>query len=628
MPRPSYSIFKARLLWSFSLLIALLAALMLWKISSGIQADRDAAFAQTKSFALAMRAHVESDARVIDLSLLRASEALAKFDHRALKDSKRAGQALALSASMSDANFWIHFVDSRGMGVAASNGLPITGVSYADRSYFAAHAHGGATGLYVGSPELGRVSKRPLFFMSRSVVSNDGVFLGVVVASVDAAAIAAVFSNAMFQPTLSITLLHAGGKVVARAPLFERAFGSDLTTSEFYRRWKSTPGGSFEARSLVDGQRRVYSYQAINGGDLAVAVGIAMDSWKRTIARDLAVALGALTVIALAMVFSGRYALRSFLRLERSHADQQRLNEALRAARDDNARGEKRARMIADSIPALVAYIAADERYVFHNTYYKTVFGVSADRMTGREVWEVLGAQGYAAVADHMSQALSGKRVSFEQQLSSGSRQRWFKFEYTPDFDESGATVGFYTLGIDITEMKEAHQRLRATARIDELTGLPNRTQLYERLEEALARSKRGDTKTACLFLDIDHFKSINDSLGHAGGDDALREFGRRLRSTVREVDLVARLAGDEFVIVLEGADQPEAARRVATKIIEAMEPPFFIAGVWRSVSTSAGVAVSDGARDDPDAILKRPDEALYRAKRAGRGSFATDFVI
>lgn len=626
MPRPSYSIFRARLLWSFALLIALLAALMFWKISSGIEADRDAAFAQTKSFALAMRAHVESDSRVIDLSLLRAAESLASLDRQALGDPKTAGQVLALSASMSDAHFWIHFVDAHGIGVAASNGLSIAGVSYSDRAYFIAHAQNHANGLYVGSPELGRVSKRPLFFMSRSVVSKDGAFLGVVVASVDAAAIAAVFSNAMFQPSLSITLLHAGGRVVARAPLFERSFGTDLSTSEFYRRWRLAPSASFEGRSQVDGQRRVYSYQTVNGGDLAVAVGIAMDSWKRTIARDVAVALGALAGIALAMVFSGRFALRSFQRLERSQADQQRLNEALRAARDENARGEKRARMIADSIPALVAYIAADKRYVFHNSYYKTVFGSRADRLVGREMWTVIGSEAYESIAHQVSQVLAGKRVSFEQPLGSGPSERWFKFEYTPDFDESGATVGFYTLGIDITEMKEAQQRLRAKARIDELTGLPNRTQLYERLEEALARPQRDDKKIACLFLDIDHFKSINDSLGHAGGDEALREFGRRLQSTVREIDLVARLAGDEFVIVLEGADQPEASA-LAARIIEAMRTPFLIAGGWRSVSTSVGVAMSQGLDDDPDAIMKRADEALYRVKRAGRGAFATDFV-
>lgn len=622
MPKPSLPILKIRLIVSFSLLIALLAALMFWKISSGIQAHREAAFAQTKSFARAMGSHVDSEARVIDLSLLRAAEALGALGLQPLSDQAR--QVLAVSASASDASFWIHFVDSRGKGIAASNGLPVASVSYADRPYFTAHSQGGKTGLYVGAPEIGRVSGRRLFFMSRRVASADGAFMGVVVASVDAAAIASVFSNAVFQPTFSIMLLHGGGRVVARAPLFESSFASDLTASDFYRHWKSAPSGSYEGRSLVDGQRRVFSYQAVGNGDLAVAVGIAVDSWKRDIPRDLAVALGALAVIALALVFSGRFALRSFARLERSQVDQQRLNEQLRMARDENARGEKRARMIADSLPALVAYIDRDKRYVFHNSHYETVLGPSAREIVGRTISEALGAAAYESIASQARLALSGERVRFERALAIGSSERWFKFEYTPDFDESGATVGFYTMGIDITDMKEAQQRLSASARIDELTGLPNRAQLYERLTEALANSELGAPEIACLFLDIDHFKSINDSLGHAGGDEALREFGRRLQSTVGASDLVARLAGDEFVIVLEGARQPESAQIVAGNIIEAMRPPFLIAGTSRPVSTSVGIAMSDGDGDDADSVLNRADDALYQAKRAGRGGFVT----
>jgi diguanylate cyclase (GGDEF)-like protein/PAS domain S-box-containing protein len=624
MPRPSYATLKTRLFSSFSLLIALLAALMFWKISSGMQSDREAAFSQTRSFAKAISAHVESEVRVIDLSLLRAAEALGALDGQALRDPVRAGQILVLSTSASDTSFWIHFIDARGMGVAASNGLSTTGVSYLDHSYFTAHSSHGVSGLHVSAPETGRLSRRRVFFMSRSVFRADGEFLGVVVASVDAAALAQVFANALFQPTLSITLLHANGQVAARAPLFERSFAADLSPSDFYRHWKAAPSGSYEGRSMVDGQWRVFSYQTVGQFDLAVAVGIAAESWTRAIPWNVAVALGALAVIALSLAFSGRFALHSFARIERSQADQQRLNEQLRAARDENARGEKRARMIADSLPALVAYIDVDKRYVFHNSHYQTILGTSASAMVGRTISDVLGAAAYESIAPQARLALSGERVSFEQSLAIGLSERWFKFEYTPDFDESGATMGFYTMGIDITDMKEAQQRLSASARIDELTGLPNRTQLYERLTEALARSEQGGAKTACLFLDIDHFKSINDSLGHAGGDDALREFGDRLKSTVRETDVVARLAGDEFVIVLEGADQPESAQVVASKIIEAMRPPFLIAGTWRAVSTSIGVAMSDGHGDDADEVLKRADEALYRVKRAGRGGFAT----
>ena len=621
----AYASFRARLIVGFGMLVALLAALMYWKIYTGYNAERAGAFTQTKSFAQAMSAHVVSEMRVVDLSLLRSSEALSALDEETLKNSLRVRQVLSLSASVVDANFWIHFVDLRGVGVVASNNLSIAGVSYADRPYFKASAGRCDSGLYVGAPETGRVSRRRLFFLSRAVCSSSGAPLGVVVAPVDASAIAEVFDSALFRPTLSITLLHGDGKVIARAPLFEKSFAQDLTKSDLYRNWKASPTGSYEGRSMVDGQIRVFSYQTVGDLRLAIAVGVGTDSWSQALRKDVTVALGALGVIAIVLVFSGRFALRSFKRVEQSNGKQRALNSQLSETRDDMARVARRARMIADSLPALVSYIDADERYVFHNSYYRNVPGLDVERMLGRTMREALGDAIYLPIRSEIKEALCGSRVTFERAMTAGTLERHLKYDFTPDIDDSGAVVGFYSMVIDITDAKEIEARLSALARVDRLTGLPNRNHLYERLDEALARSRRAGSPTACLYLDIDHFKSINDTLGHAGGDEVLRQFGKRLRSCVRETDLVARLAGDEFVIVLEGLDQPEAARGVAAKILDAMRPPFIVEGVERAVSTSVGIAISTVSDGDTDAVLKKADAALYQAKRSGRGGFATN---
>lgn len=235
---------------------------------------------------------------------------------------------------------------------------------------------------------------------------------------------------------------------------------------------------------------------------------------------------------------------------------------------------------------------------------------------------EVLGDEIYLPISDQIRRVLDGEHLVFERAMRAGALERHLKYDYTPDFDDTGKVLGFYTMVIDITEAKEVEARLSALARIDNLTGLPNRNHLYERLGEALARSRRGGCPTACLYLDIDHFKSINDTLGHAGGDEVLRQFGKRLRACVRETDLVTRLAGDEFVIVVEGLDQPAAARAIAGKVVRAMLTPFVIEGAERLVSTSVGVAASNGAEEDVDAVLKKADAALYLAKRAGRGGY------
>lgn len=612
------------MLVGFSLLVTLLIALLAWKIYVGHQDERRSTTAQTQNFALAMSAHVASEIQVVDLSLLRSAEAIAGLHPASLANANRIRALLARYASASDDNFWIHFVDSSGVGVTASNNLPIEGVSYADRPYLKVHLGPREVGLFVGAPEFGRVSKRRLFFLSRRVMSPGGEFLGVVVAPVDAGVFAEVFKNALFQPSLSITLLHMSGRVIARAPLFERSFGADLSGSDLFRRSQRASSGSYVAQSLVDKQKRVFSFQTVGKLPLVVSVGVSTESWTSGIRNDLVVALVGLAVILMVLLFSGRFALRSFRRMARSDADQRVLNHELRATQSELARGKKRLRMIADSLPALVSYINAEERYVFHNSYYRHVPGIDLGSMLGRTIREVFGDEIYNSIKLEVAEVLSGKRVSFERVTGKQGSQRYLKYEYTPDFDVSGGVAGFYTMVTDLTEMKRVQERLSELARVDGLTGLPNRNQLHERLADALARGRRNSSEVACLYLDIDHFKAINDTLGHAGGDEVLRQFSARLKMSVRETDLVARLAGDEFVIVLEGLAHPRSAERAAAKIVDAMREPFAIFGDIRTVTTSVGVAIVSGLHDDVDSALKKADQALYCAKRAGRGGFKT----
>jgi hypothetical protein len=193
-----YSTFKTRLVAGFALLIASLAALIAWKVYSDYSSTRAAAYTNTEGFARAMSAHVASEMRVVDLSLLRASEALGRLGELGLKDKARVRQSLALAASVADASFWVLFLDQRGVGVAASNNLAVAGVSYGDRLYFSSRVDKCDGGLYVGAPEVGRVSKRKLFFLSRAVCSPGGAFLGVVAAPIDASAIAKVFASSLF----------------------------------------------------------------------------------------------------------------------------------------------------------------------------------------------------------------------------------------------------------------------------------------------------------------------------------------------------------------------------------------------------------------------------------------------
>ena len=175
----------------------------------------------------------------------------------------------------------------------------------------------------------------------------------------------------------------------------------------------------------------------------------------------------------------------------------------------------------------------------------------------------------------------------------------------------------------DITERVAFEERLSQLARIDPLTGIANRLCFGEMLQQAVLRAHRNRAPLALAYLDIDRFKSINDSLGHAAGDAVLCEFAARLAANVRATDTVARIAGDEFVIIFEQVDQADEAERLAQKIVAAIRVPFTVDGASRLVTTSIGIALQGGDDLAPAALVARADAALYQAKRQGRDGYA-----
>jgi diguanylate cyclase (GGDEF)-like protein len=179
--------------------------------------------------------------------------------------------------------------------------------------------------------------------------------------------------------------------------------------------------------------------------------------------------------------------------------------------------------------------------------------------------------------------------------------------------------AGVYALTHDMTRMKDVEEKLIQLARVDSLTGIANRRMFVEALHLALERSRRSGAAMALAYLDIDHFKKINDSHGHAVGDEVLKEFARRLLANVRATDTVARLSGDEFVIILEGLDTEPEVLAVAAKIANAVRVPFVVAGAQLAVTTSVGIALFSGGGQTHEELLANADSALYGAKRNGR---------
>jgi diguanylate cyclase (GGDEF)-like protein/PAS domain S-box-containing protein len=176
---------------------------------------------------------------------------------------------------------------------------------------------------------------------------------------------------------------------------------------------------------------------------------------------------------------------------------------------------------------------------------------------------------------------------------------------------------------MDITEPKRAEMRLTFMAHHDALTGLPNRNSLRQRLDEMLVQSRRNPDKVAVLFLGIDHFKAVNDTLGHAVGDKLLRGVARRLRSSLREEDAIARLSSDEFAIVQKGIARPEEVVLLARRLLEVIGEPYLLDGQSVVIGASIGIAMAPGDGEDSERLLKHADMALSRAKNDSRGTFS-----
>jgi diguanylate cyclase (GGDEF)-like protein/PAS domain S-box-containing protein len=218
--------------------------------------------------------------------------------------------------------------------------------------------------------------------------------------------------------------------------------------------------------------------------------------------------------------------------------------------------------------------------------------------------------------------ALKGhKNYSVEHRVRTATGEwRWVlsRGRVTERDAATGRALRMVGTNLDITEQKEAEEKLKSATQTDPLTGLANRTLLMDRIRLAMARTLRTGSLSALLYLDIDRFKEVNDSFGHAAGDAVLRGFSARLRACVRQTDTVARLGGDEFVVLLEDLKDAGDAQRIADKILLESQRPVQLAERTVDARASIGLAAARGDADEA-AWLARADAALYRAKHAGR---------
>jgi diguanylate cyclase (GGDEF)-like protein/PAS domain S-box-containing protein len=290
---------------------------------------------------------------------------------------------------------------------------------------------------------------------------------------------------------------------------------------------------------------------------------------------------------------------------------------------------EARYRALVEHIPAVTYIDAVDEisSAVYMSPQVESMLGYAPEEwlVDPRFFLKILHPEDRERVlAENERTNRSGELFSMEYRLiDCNGRTLWVRDEAVLVKDESGRPLYWQGVMTDVTERKALEERLRHQALHDPLTNLPNRTLLMDRLGHALAGAERRKTKVAVLFMDIDNFKYVNDSLSHEDGDRLLVEVGERLRECLRAQDTVARLGGDEFAILLEDLEREEDATVVAGQVAQALRPPVLLDGQEIFVTVSIGVAFGACSEDRPEALLRKADVAMYRAKTDGKDRHA-----
>ena len=253
----------------------------------------------------------------------------------------------------------------------------------------------------------------------------------------------------------------------------------------------------------------------------------------------------------------------------------------------------------------------------------RSLLGYEPAELVGRPVLDFIPEEDHELIRHFTRELREGPRTFTYRARRKDGSLIWFETTGRGLIDpETGRFTEIIAVSRDISERRRAEEQIEYQAYHDALTGLPNRLLFRDRLTIALAHAKRQQTPLAVMFLDLDRFKYVNDTLGHSLGDEMLRAIAARLKAVLREGDTIARMGGDEFTVLLSDLHSPEDAAKIAQKILETVAYPISVEGHELYVTTSIGIALFPNDGDSAESLLKNADSAMYRAKEAGRNSY------
>jgi diguanylate cyclase (GGDEF)-like protein/PAS domain S-box-containing protein len=483
--------------------------------------------------------------------------------------------------------------------------------NFSDRDYFRHHKANDRDELFIGKPVIGRLTGKWVIPVTRRLITADGGFGGVLVLSVNPEYLLGFYRQADIGHNGLFDVAGLDGISRVRKIGEVRSFGEPVKDGAVFRARLSAPDGNLQSDAYGDNVDRFLSYRTLKEYPLMVAVGVSREEVLAPLKGNGATYfIGAILASAMVALFANL--------LMGALMQHRRGVEAL-------ARSEARFRATFNQAAIGIVQTTLDGRFLAVNQRMCEMLGYTAEEMLAMNRIDISHPDERASSAERRAQLLAGNSLPAaveKRYLCKDGSLIWVAVSAALVRDANGAPEYFVNMVECITERKQLQENLERLARHDNLTQLPNRGLFYNRLQHALEQARRRDWVTGVMFIDLDRFKTINDTLGHGVGDELLQQVAERLKKCVRAEDTVGRLGGDEFAVILSELAEEQSAGIVAQKILDALGRPFQLERHEVFITTSIGITTCASGEADADTMISNADAAMYDAKNLGRNNY------
>ena len=514
----------------------------------------------------------------------------------------------------SDGTLQFSVIGRDGFLIASTTGYKGPPLYLGDREHFVKTAELAEDVLYVATPVLGRASGKWSIQVARRLTAADGSFAGVVVGSIDPDLIGSFFETAQLGENGSIILRNAENVVLAARGSTTSLLGRKFDPLPLQAALDRAPNGTYWGGGAIDGINRLVAYRKSDNLPLLFAVGTAESrvfSEYRYQQKIYLMLTLTLTMILLAAAWWDLTGRRTLAQTQRKLIDTRTFLDT-----------------IIQNIPMPISIKDPKTRkFILVNRAFEALTGASRAKILGNTAFALFPSDVAAVIAKYDLEAESSldQVVNGDLLLDTGSNgQRIVTTTRLVARDQDQRPQYLITIIDDITERKRSEAKIELLAHYDALTGLANRNLFKVLIEKYLARAGQQRAEFAVLLLDLDRFKLVNDGLGHQAGDTLLEQVSGRIKASIRDVDVAARMGGDEFALIIEPGETAlqNWAETLAARLIAAIGKPYEIDQQKVVIGCSIGIVLVPEHGEKSDQLLKHADLALYKSKNSGRNCF------